>query len=70
MYRILYRGGTAPRGFTSTREGPSTTDLEILALFPVNRLVPDETLFVREVGDESHASPRPESLAELRRAWM
>jgi hypothetical protein len=45
-------------------------DLEILALFPVNKLVPDESLFVREVGDEFPSTARPSDLAELRQVWM
>jgi len=70
MYRMLFREGAAGRGFPPTREGPPSVDLEVLALLPVNRLVPDDSLFVREVGDKSHATARPDFLAERRRFWM
>jgi hypothetical protein len=70
MYRILYRGGAAGRGFPLTREGPPSVDLEVLALLPVNRLVPDDSLFAREVGDDAHATARPDFLTERRRIWM
>jgi hypothetical protein len=70
MYRILYRGRAAGRGFPVTREGPPTVDLEVLSLQPLDRLVPDDSLFAREVGDDAHATARPDFLTEGRRIWM
>ncbi|MDR3623033.1 MAG: hypothetical protein P4L85_27015 [Paludisphaera borealis] len=70
MYRMLCEGRAARRGFPLTREGPPSVDLEVLALFPVNRLVPDDSLFVREASDESAPTARPAALAELRQVWM
>lgn len=70
MYRVLYRGWTARQPFPLTREGPPSTELEVLALFPVNRLVPDETLFVREAGDDARSSAPSHVLAERRQVLM
>ena len=70
MYRILYRGRASGRGLPVTREGPPTVDLEVLALQPLDRLVPDDSLFAREVDDDAHAAARPDFLTEHRRIWM
>ena len=40
MYRVLLQGRAAARAFPLIREGPPSTELEVLALFPVNCLVP------------------------------
>jgi hypothetical protein len=70
MYRILLRGEAARRGAPLTREGPPSVDLEVLGLFPVNRLIPDDTLFVREAADAAHPTAQPIAQTERQRVWM